>query len=392
MSDFVIVNVLIPLFQIGVLLGILGLATGYIVLAERKILAFIQSRLGPMRVGPYGFLQPIADAVKLLLKEDIIPAQSDKWIFWFAPVLSTFTALTAFAVLPLSDKFYVADVNIGILFVLAMSTVGILGLILGGWSSNSKYALLGALRSAAQMVSYEVPLGFAVITGLLVAGTLSMQGIVHKQLEQEEWIAFSNWGLMLVPTVLFLIAGVAETNRAPFDLPEAESEIVAGFHTEYSGFRFALFFLAEYASIFVICSVGVTVFFGGWLRPFPNVAFLEAPLNVGFPVLLFAAIGIGCLVGVKRLLLIEQRLVMLALAGGMFLFAALFAIPALNTLIIGLFWFLLKVAVLIYTFIWYRGTFPRYRYDQLMRVGWIYLIPISIGALIVNAVALLLRA
>ena len=379
-----------PFVVTALIVALFPLVAGYIVLLERKVLADLQVRLGPMRVGPYGFLQPIADAVKLLLKEDIIPAQSDKWLFWFAPVLSTFTALTAFAVLPLSDKFYVADVNIGILFVLAMSTVGILGLILGGWSSNSKYSLLGSLRSAAQMVSYEVPLGFAVITGLMVAGTLSMQGIVRAQLEQGEWIAFSNYGLMLIPTALFLIAGVAETNRAPFDLPEAESEIVAGFHTEYSGFRFALFFLAEYASIFVICSVGVTLFFGGWLRPFPNVAFLEAPLNVGFPVLLFAAIGIGCLVGVKRLLLIEQRLVMLVLAGGMFLFVALFAIPEVNTLIIGLFWFLLKVAVLIYTFIWYRGTFPRYRYDQLMRVGWVYLIPISIGALIVNAAARLL--
>ena len=365
------------------------LVAGYIVLAERKVLADLQVRLGPMRVGPYGFLQPLADAFKLLLKEDIIPAAADKWIFWGAPVLSTFTALTAFAVLPLSDKFYVADINIGILFILAMSSVGVLGLILGGWSSNSKYSLLGSLRSAAQMVSYEVPLGFAVITALMVAETLSMQGIIQTQLEKGVWIAFSNYGFMLVPTAIFLIAGVAETNRAPFDLPEAESEIVAGFHTEYSGFRFALFFLAEYASIFVIASLAVTLFFGGWLRPFPNVEALATPLNVAFPILLFVLIGAGCSLGVKRLQLLEQKAVIGVVALGMFAIAGLFALPVVNELIIGFFWFLFKVLLIIYTFIWFRGTFPRFRYDQLMDVGWKYLIPISMGALIVNGIVML---
>jgi NADH-quinone oxidoreductase subunit H len=378
-----------PLIATLLIIALFPLVAGYIVLAERKVLADLQVRLGPMRVGPYGFLQPLADAFKLLLKEDIIPAAADKWIFWGAPVLSTFTALTAFAVLPLSDKFYVADVNIGILFVLAMSSVGILGLILGGWSSNSKYSLMGSLRSAAQMVSYEVPLGFAAVTGLMVAETLSMQGIVHAQLEKGVWIAFSNYGLMIVPTVLFMIAGVAETNRSPFDLPEAESEIVAGFHTEYSGFRFALYFLAEYASIFVISSVAVTLFFGGWLRPFPNVAFLEMPLNVGFPILLFGAIAFGCALGVKRLMLTEQRAVMAVLTAAMLGLVVLFAMPQVNPFIIGLFWFLFKVSMIIYTFIWFRGTFPRFRYDQLMDVGWKYLIPISLGSLIVNGIVLL---
>ena len=372
-----------------IIVALFPLVAGYIVLLERKVLADLQVRLGPMRVGPYGLLQPLADAFKLLLKEDVIPAQADKWIFWFAPILSTFTALTAFAVLPLSDVFYVADVNIGILFVLAMSSIGILGIILGGWASNSKYSLLGSLRSAAQMVSYEVPLGFSIVTGLMVAGTLSMQGIIHSQWEQESWIAFSNYGLMLVPTVLFFIAGVAETNRAPFDLPEAESEIVAGFHTEFSGFRFALYFLAEYAGIFVISSIGVTVFFGGWLRPFPNVEALASVFNVGFPVVVFGILGLMCVRGVMKLMLIEQRVLMAFIGVGMFLLALLFLIPALNLLIIGLFWFLFKVFLVIYVFIWFRGTFPRYRYDQLMHVGWSYLIPISIGALIVNAAVLL---
>lgn len=378
-----------PLIASILIILLFPLVAGYIVLLERKVLADLQVRLGPMRVGPYGFLQPIADAVKLLLKEDIIPAASDKWLFWGAPVLSTFTALTAFSVLPLSDKFYVADVNIGILFIFAMSALGALGLILGGWSSNSKYSLLGSLRSAAQMVSYEVPLGFATIAGLMMAGTLSMQGIVLAQLEQGVWFGFSNYGLMLIPAALFMIAGLAETNRAPFDLPEAESELVAGFHTEYSGFRFALFFLAEYAAIFVLSAVAVTLFWGGWLRPFPNIEFLEVPLNIVFPVLFCVAVGAGCLLGFTRLMLPEQKFVMLLLAGVMFLVALLFAIPAVNPLIIGLFWFLLKVFVIIYTFIWFRGTFPRYRYDQLMHIGWTYLIPISIGALIVNAVVLL---
>ena len=373
----------------AVIVALFPLVAGYIVLLERKVLADLQVRLGPMRVGPYGFLQPLADAFKLLLKEDVIPAQADKWIFWFAPILSTVTALTAFAVLPLSDKFYVADVNIGILFVLAMSSVGILGIILGGWSSNSKYSLLGSLRSAAQMVSYEVPLGFSVVSGLMVAGTLSMQGIVLSQLEQGSWIAFSNYGLMLVPTVLFFISGVAETNRAPFDLPEAESEIVAGFHTEFSGFRFALYFLAEYAGIFVISSVGVTVFFGGWLRPFPSVDWLALVFDKAFPVAVFGILGLMCVRGVMKLMLIEQKAVMAVVGGGMFLLALLFVIPAVNPLIIGLFWFLFKVFLVVYVFIWFRGTFPRYRYDQLMRVGWSFLIPISIGALIVNAAVLL---
>lgn len=381
-----------PLILTAVIILVFPLIAGYIVLAERKVLADLQVRLGPMRVGPYGVLQPLADALKLMLKEDIIPSRADRWIFWMAPVVSTFTALSAFAVLPLSDRFFVADVNIGILFILAMASIGALGLILGGWSANSKYSLMGSLRAAAQMVSYEVPLGFATITAIMCAGTLSMQGVIQSQLERGVWGAFDNFGLMLVPTILFIIAGTAETNRAPFDLPEAESELVAGFHTEYSGFRWALFFLAEYAAIVVISSLGVTLFFGGWLRPFPNVGFLELPLNTVFPVALFALIAFGCLKGVPKQPLFGFKLVMLALAGAFLLLAALFALPVTNTVVIGLFWFVLKLAVMVYLFIWYRGTFPRFRYDQLMDVGWKWLIPISMGSLIVNgAVQLLAR-
>ncbi len=375
-----------PLLFTLLLILVFPLVAGYLVLAERKVLADLQVRLGPMRVGPYGVLQPLADALKLMIKEDIIPSRSDKWIFWLAPVLSTFTALSAFAVLPLSDQFYVADVNIGILFILAMSSVGALGLILGGWSSNSKYSLMGSLRAAAQMVSYEVPLGFATVTAIMCAGTLSMQGVISSQLERGVWGAFDNYGLMLVPTALFIIAGTAETNRAPFDLPEAESELVAGFHTEYSGFRWALFFLAEYAAIVVISSLCVTLFFGGWLRPFPNVAALEVPLNTVLPAALFGVIALGCVKGAFQQVVFGFRILMLALAGLFLLLAALFVLPVTNALFIGLFWFVLKLAVMVYLFIWCRGTFPRFRYDQLMDVGWKWLIPISMAALIVNGV------
>ena len=379
-----------PLVFTVMVILLFPLVAGYIVLLERKVLADLQVRLGPMRVGPYGILQPLADALKLLLKEDIIPSRADKWIFWLAPVLSTFTALSAFAVLPLSDRFFIADVNIGILFILAMSSVGVLGLILGGWSANSKYSLLGSLRAAAQLVSYEVPLAFATVTAIMCAGTLSMQGVIHSQLERGVWGAFDNYGLMLIPTALFIIAATAETNRAPFDLPEAESELVAGFHTEYSGFRWALFFLAEYASIFVISSLGVTLFFGGWLRPFPNVDSLATPLNIIFPVALFGLIALGCWKGAFKQIIFGFRLLMMAIAVLCLVLAALFIVPLLNELVIGFFWFILKVALMVYMYIWYRGTFPRLRYDQLMDVSWKWLIPISFAGLIINGTAQLL--
>src|ERR1700683_1780111 len=263
-----------PLAVMIVVMAAFPLVAGYIVLIERKVLADFQVRLGPMRVGPHGLLQPIADALKLLIKEDIIPTEADQSIFWLAPVISTFTGLTAFAVIPFSKYLYVADVNVGLLVISAMSAVGILGIILGGWASNSHYPLLGALRSAAQLVSYEVALSFALLSGVMAAGTLSMQGIIEAQRVQHVWFVFDNYFFMIVPFAVYVIAATAETNRAPFDLPEAESELVAGFHTEYSGFRWALYFLAEYANIFVVSSVAVTLFWGGWLRPFPSVGWL----------------------------------------------------------------------------------------------------------------------
>jgi NADH-quinone oxidoreductase subunit H len=375
-----------PILVTIVIIAVFPLVAGYIVLVERKVLADFQVRLGPMRVGPHGLLQPIADALKLMLKEDIIPTDSDKAIFWFAPVVSTFTGLTAFSVLPFADKIFVADVNVGLLVISAMSAVGILGIILGGWSSNSHYPLLGALRSAAQLVSYEVALSFALVSGVMVAGTLSMQGIVRAQAERGIWFIFDNYFFMVVPFAVYIIAATAETNRAPFDLPEAESELVAGFHTEYSGFRWALYFLAEYANIFVVSSVAVTLFWGGWLRPFPSWSWLEYPLNFGFPIVLFVGSGIATLPLVKRLKDPIQQKVLVLVAVLLILMGGIFAIPFVNHAVIGLFWFLIKVSFIIYLMIWFRGTFPRFRYDQLMDIGWKVAIPVGMAAVIINAV------
>jgi len=373
-----------PILVTLVVVAVFPLLAGYIVLIERKVLADFQVRLGPMRVGPHGLLQPIADALKLLIKEDIIPTESDHFLFWLAPVISTFTGLTAFAVIPFSKYIYVADVNVGLLVISAMSAVGILGIILGGWSSNSHYPLLGALRSAAQLVSYEVALSFALLSGVMVAGTLSMQGIIAAQQSRGVWFIFSNYGFMIVPFVVYVIAATAETNRAPFDLPEAESELVAGFHTEYSGFRWALYFLAEYANIFVISSVAVTLFWGGWLRPFPSISWL-AVLNYAVPLVVFAGSGLSSLILVRRLKDALQQKVLVGAAVILIACGAIYMVPAVNAAAIGIFWFLFKVAVIIYLMIWFRGTFPRFRYDQLMNIGWKVMIPVGMAAIVINA-------
>jgi len=373
-----------PLLVTLVIIALFPLVAGYIVLVERKVLADFQVRLGPMRVGPHGLLQPLADALKLLIKEDIIPTDADQSIFWLAPVISTVTGLTAFAVIPFSKYLYVADVNVGLLVVSAMSAVGILGIILGGWASNSHYPLLGGLRSAAQLVSYEVALSFALLSGVMVAGTLSMQGIIQAQQTRGIWFVFSNYGFMIVPFIVYIIAATAETNRAPFDLPEAESELVAGFHTEYSGFRWALYFLAEYANIFVISSVAVTLFWGGWLRPFPSVAWLAA-LNYLAPLAVFAGSGLASLTLVSKLKDPVQQKVLVGVAVLLVLIGAIYMWPAFNAASIGIFWFLFKVSAILYLMIWFRGTFPRFRYDQLMNIGWKIMIPIGMASIVINA-------
>jgi NADH-quinone oxidoreductase subunit H len=361
---------------------VVPLIAGYIVLVERKVMADMQARLGPMRVGPHGLLQPIADALKLLIKEDLIPDNADKFIFWVAPVLSMTAALTSMGAVAFGPWFQVArDINIGLLFVVGVSALGPFGIVLGGWASNNHYSIIGALRSTAQLISYETTAGFALVSGFLLAGTMNVRTIVDNQLSDNAWYVF----LATVGFFTYLIASIAETNRAPFDLPEAESELVAGYMTEYSGFRWSLYFLAEYANMIVVASVGTTLFLGGWLRPFPNVHWL-AWLDAA-PALLLAAVGAYCVFRAGKQPARVQSLFMWAVAVACFVVALIFALAApfaqlplqfMHDGLYGAFWFLLKVSAYIYIFMWLRFTLPRFRFDQLMRLGWHILIPLAL--------------
>ena len=380
-----------PLLCGVVIVAVLPLIVGYIVLVERKIMADMQARLGPMRVGPHGLLQPIADAVKLLIKEDIIPADADKLVFWLAPVLSVGAALLAIAGIAIGPAFQIAkDINVGLLFVVGVSALGIFGIVLGGWASNSHYSLMGALRSSAQLVSYETAAGMALVCGLLFAGTLNITAIVQAQYQQGVWFG------LLAPVAFFtyLVASIAETNRAPFDLPEAESELVAGYMTEFSGFRWSLYFLAEYTNMIVVASVATTLFLGGWLRPFPNVHWLGF-LDFLPPIFMLAVAGY-CVMRTPKQPVRVQQLFMLAVAGLCFVLALVLLAPIVvpsvvpfHAGILGAFWFIFKVALYIYFFMWLRFTIPRYRFDQLMRLGWHFLIPLSIINVLLIAIAMI---
>jgi NADH-quinone oxidoreductase subunit H len=372
----------LPLVFALVIVALLPLVAGYIVLVERKVMADMQVRLGPMRVGPHGLLQPIADAVKLLLKEDIIPESADRLIFWGAPLISVTAAMVALAALPIGPFFQIADLNIGLLFILGVSSLGIFGIVLGGWASNSHYSLLGALRSAAQLVSYETSAGMAIVAGLLLAGTLSTRGIVQAQADAGVWFAFA----APVGFFIYLVASIAETNRAPFDMPEAESELVAGYMTEYSGFRWALYFLAEYTNMMVVASIATTLFLGGWLRPFAGSSFFNF-LDY-LPPLLLLGIAAYCFWRAPRQPVLVQKMFMAVvglLCMGVALVLGLPVLAPAGTLVAsakpgihGAFWFLFKVSAYIYVFMWLRFTFPRYRFDQLMHLGWQLLVPLSI--------------
>lgn len=386
----------LPVIYAVVIVAVLPLLAGYIVLMERKVMADMQARLGPMRVGPHGLLQPIADAVKLLLKEDIIPDKADKLMFWFAPLVSVTMALLAYSALAIGPAFQIADLNIGLLFILAISSLGIYGIVLGGWASNSHYSLLGALRSAAQLVSYETAAGLGLISVLMLAGSLSMKDIVQAQSDQGVWFGFS------VPFgfFIYLVGSIAETNRAPFDLPEAESELVAGYMTEYSGFRWSLYFLAEYANMVIVAGIATTLFLGGWLRPgaryheqIPgtSIEWLDA-----LPALLTLGVALYCISLVPKQPVKIQKLVMALVAGLCVVVAgvlagALVAPPAVMLGIHGAFWFMVKVFAYLYAFLWIRFTFPRYRFDQLMRLGWRFLIPLALVNVIGVGVAIVLR-
>jgi NADH-quinone oxidoreductase subunit H len=334
-------EVLVILAKIfAITLPLLGVVA-YLTFAERKIIGYMQVRLGPNRVGPRGWLQPIADALKLLTKEIILPSASSRFLFLLAPVLAIAPALAAWAVVPFADGMVLASVDAGVLYVLAMSSVGVYGVILAGWAANSRYAFLGAMRSAAQMISYEIAMGFALVGVLMAAGSLNLEKIV---LAQQGGVLSWFW-LPLAPLfVVYFVAGVAETNRAPFDVAEGESELVAGFHVEYSGMGFAVFFLAEYANMVLIAALTAVMFLGGWLSPFEGL-----PAEVlGVPVL-------G---------------------------------PVLGP---GLHWLAAKTSLLLLLFLWLRATFPRYRYDQIMRLGWKVFIPVSLLWIVVLGLAITTR-
>ncbi len=312
------------LLKILMLLVPLILSVAYLTYAERKIIGAMQLRRGPNVVGIFGLLQPIADAVKLIFKEPIIPSGADKFLFMLAPVITFVLAMIGWAVIPVSEDFVIADINVGVLYLLAISSLGVYGIIIAGWASNSKYAFLGAIRSAAQMVSYEVSIGFTIICVLLYSQSLNLTEIVNSHRTMPLHIE-----LLLLPMfVVFFISILAETNRHPFDLPEAEAELVAGYNVEYSSMAFALFFLGEYANMILMSAIATILFLGGWLPPF-NLEFLEV-------------------------------------------------IP-------GFFWFVLKVCFCLFVFIWVRAAFPRYRYDQLMRLGWKVFLPLTLVWVVIMA-------
>jgi NADH-quinone oxidoreductase subunit H len=309
------------LLKVFIILLPLFIVVAYYTLAERKVIGYMQNRIGPNRVGPKGLFQPFADMLKLMFKEIIIPTKSNRYLFIIAPILTFAPSMAAWAVMPFTDTLVFADINAGLLYILAMTSLGVYGVIIAGWASNSKYALLGAMRSAAQIVAYEIAMGFSLVGVLMAAGSLNLGDIVNSQVGGiYHWYIIPLFPLFMV----YLISGVAETNRAPFDVAEGESEIVAGFHVEYSGMTFAVFFLAEYANMILIAMLASLLFFGGWLSPWPS--------------------------------LMGDNIV----------------------------WLFLKTGFFMLLFLWFRATFPRYRYDQIMRLGWKVLIPVTIVWLVVE--------
>ena len=334
LQTLIVILLKITLILIPVMLGV-----AYLTFAERKLIGYMQVRIGPNRVGPKGWLQPIADALKLMFKEIILPTGANRFLFLTAPVLAIGPALAAWAVIPFTEGMVLADINAGLLYILALTSVGVYGVIIAGWASNSRYAFLGAMRSAAQIVAYEIAMGFALVGVLMAAGSLNLREIVLAQQGSIlHWFLLPLWPLFLV----YFISGVAETNRAPFDVAEGESEIVAGFHVEYSGMAFAVFFLAEYANMILIAVLTAIMFLGGWLSPFHGI----------LPASVFTLPVVGALLGD------------------------------------GIHWFLIKVSLFLFIYLWLRATFPRYRYDQIMRLGWKVFIPVTIVWLVVLGVAI----
>lgn len=390
--------IIVPIIKVAILLFLVLTVDAYLTWMERKVIAHIQARWGPHRVGPHGLLQPLADGVKFIFKEDPMPAGVDKVAYFLAPFIALMLALTSLAVIPFSSQSFtlfgyqthlgIAEVNISLLVLFAITALSVYGIVLAGWASDSKYSLLGGLRSSAQMISYELALMLSVVGVLLIAGDFSLTGIVNQQAGTGGGLVSWNIFPQIIGFVCFFIAAIAETNRVPFDLPEAESELVAGFHTEYASMKFAMFFIAEYTSMITVSCLATIMFFGGWLSPFPDswmfTHYLPSVLVIPFGLwLIFDGIRYENLFG--RILLPGVGAALAAIG------AALIVFPPVNDAIQGVFWFFAKVFTFLFVYIWMRGTLPRFRYDQLMSFGWKFLLPVSIANVVVTSIVILLR-
>lgn len=393
----------VALPKIIILLFVMLTALAYLTWFERKVVAHIQSRWGPYRVGPHGLLQPLADGVKFLFKEDVTPAGADKFTYFLAPFLSLSLAITSIAVIPFgpsglkifgqSTPTGITNLNIGLLILFSITSMGVYGVALAGWSSNSKYPLLGGLRSSAQMISYELALTMSVVGVILMAGTFNLSEIVTSQ-QGFHWGFIPRWNLIGSPMpqilgfFLFFTSAVAETNRSPFDLAEAESELVAGFHTEYASFKFAMFFMAEYASMITVSCLATILFFGGWLSPFPQTPLFAWSHYI--PTAVFAIAGIALFAHGVRYITMFGRVVLPVMGLALLGLGVLFSLPAVIDYIQGPFWFLFKIAIFLFIYVWVRGTLPRFRYDQLMNFGWKLLLPLSILNVVITSLAIVL--
>ena len=409
MSDFLTqyAFLIVPIVKVVVLVLIVLTVDAYLTWLERKVIAHIQARWGPYRVGPHGLLQPLADGVKFILKEDPLPANVDKAGYFIAPFITLMLALTSLAVIPFGPQHFtifgyethvgIADVNISLLVLFAITALGVYGVALAGWASNNKYSLLGGLRSSAQMISYELALTLSVVGVLLIAGDFSLRSIIDHQengnLGLLGWnlFGFSKDGIgftQIIGFFCFFLAAIAETNRIPFDLPEAESELVAGYHTEYASMKFAMFFIAEYTSMITVSCLATILFFGGWLSPFPA----SWTFTHYLPSLLLIPSGVWLVFDGIRYETIFGRIMLpgvgavLALLG-----VALVLFPVVNEAIQGPFWFFAKVFAFLFFYIWMRGTLPRFRYDQLMSFGWKFLLPVAIANVVLTSAFILWR-
>jgi NADH-quinone oxidoreductase subunit H len=399
--------IIIPIIKVAILAFIVLTVDAYLTWLERKVIAHIQARWGPHRVGPHGLMQPLADGLKFIFKEDPLPSHVDKTTYFLAPFLALTLSLTALSVIPFGPQTFtllgyqsgigVAEVNISLLVLFAITALAVYGVALAGWSSNSKYSLLGGLRSSAQMISYELALTLSVVGVLLIAGTFSLRDIIQQQDNGQLGIlgwnifGFSKDGVgftQIIGFLCFYIAAIAETNRVPFDLPEAESELVAGFHTEYASMKFAMFFIAEYTGMITISCLATILFFGGWLSPFPA----SWTFTHYIPSVVLIPLGLWVIFDGTRYENLLGRIVLPGLGAVMAAIgAALIVFPVVNDAIQGVFWFLAKVFVFLFVYIWIRGTLPRFRYDQLMSFGWKFLLPVSIANVILTSAVVLWR-